>query len=243
MADMKRKRDYSAAANALALYRGPQAKPDYKRRKFVPGSSRTGGFYGRYAGPGAELKFHDFTFSHVNVSATGTITPTLNAIAQGTTESQRIGRKCTVKSIHTKFNIKISEEAGQSTPKDGDILRIILYVDKQCNGQTALVTDILERTNYLSFRNLANSGRFNVLSDKMYTLNVNNLTVFSGSGLYSSTEVLRPGSMSKVCTLPIEFSSTTGALSEIRSNNIGVLFISKNGDINYSADWRLRFND
>ncbi len=242
MASRKRK-GFSSSAGALALYR-PFAPPrPVKRRKaFVPGRDRVGGFYGRYSGAGAELKFHDVDLDDAVVATGGTVTATVNIIAQGVTESERIGRKCTIKSINWKYRVDMPEIDAVATPNTAEEVRVILFIDKQANGATAAITDLLETAHVQSFRNLANSGRFVFLLDKLHVLNWRTLAS-DNAGVVSSAEVVTEHTFFKKCNLPIEFSSTTGAIGEIRSNNIGVCLVSKSGTGGFLSKIRLRFSD
>ncbi len=211
-------------------------------RPFIPGVNRTAGFYGRYSGPTSELKFHDVDVDHNPINTAGIITPSINIIPQGTTESQRIGRKCTIKSIGWKVRFQYPELDGGATPQASDDIRLILYLDKQANGAAASVLDLIETADVRSFRNLANSGRFVFLHDKLYTINVTNLAS-DAAGVVSSGGVRRNFSVYKKCNLPIEFSSTTGAIGEIRSNNLGVMAMTGNGLTILDSTFRLRFSD
>ena len=129
-----------------------------------------------------------------------------------------------------------------ATPQSSDTVRMIMYLDKQANGAAAAVTDILESADWQSFNNLSNSGRFITLMDKSVILNYQNLAS-DGGGVVSSTNTAREGAFYKMCNIPLEFSATTGAMGEIRSNNIGVLLISANGQAKFESKIRLRFSD
>lgn len=238
----KRKR-YSPSARTLAVYR-PRAVTPYKRRRFVAGVDRTGGYYGRYSGRSGELKFHDVELDDAVVNAAGTTTPTINIIAQGNTESERIGRKSTIKSINWRYSIHLVEQDAVATPESGDSCRVILYLDKQCNGATAAVTQVLEATNIHSFRNLANSQRFVFLLDRTHSLNYMGMAS-DGAGLVSQGEIVKQYSWYKKCNIPIEYddSATTGVITSIRSNNLGVLLISAKGLCLFDSKIRLRFSD
>lgn len=228
----------------------PYNKPygtTYKKRKvggrpFVAGRDRVGGYYGRFSGVRGELKFHDVDLNDAVVSGTGTVTASINLIPQGVTESERVGRKCTIKSVHWRYNLILPEQDAQATPENGDSIRIILFVDKQANGATAAVTDILETATIHSFKNLANQQRFVFLSDKLTSLNYNSLAS-DGAGVVSQSRFLVQYTMNKTCNLPIEFSGVTGAIGEIRSNNIGVLLISSSTIMKFDSKFRLRFSD
>lgn len=200
------------------------------------GYDRTSGYYGRFSTPGGENKFFDTTVGVATIGTGGTIfSSSLNLIPQGTTESSRIGRKCTVRSLSINGSFFLP---GTVTAADGsDVFRLIIYLDKQCNGAAATVTDILETANIYSFNNLANSGRFRILKTKKVSMSAT-----AGNGT-SSMEKQQFFSFTLNLNLPLEFSSTTGALTEIRSNNLGVLAISQDGKCQMAFTTRIRFSD
>ncbi len=238
----KRKRvvDYGVGRRGSQVNAPKRRK--YTSKAFIPGVDRTGGYYGRYTGRSGELKFHDVDLDDGSIAGAGTITATINIIPQGVTEVQRVGRKCTIKSVNWKYRCEIPEVDAVATPATGDTARIILFLDKQANGATAAVLDVLETASFQSFRNLANSGRFNILMDKVVTLNYSGMAS-DGAGVVSQAKVIREGSFYKSCNIPIEFSSTTGAIGEIRSNNLSVLLISSDGVMVFTSKFRLRFSD
>ncbi len=223
----------------MVLYKTPTAPR--KRRRFTPGVDRVGGFYGRYSGRGGEMKFHDVDLDDANIAASA-ITPTINIIGQGVTESTRVGRKCTIRRIQWRYQISLPESDAQGTPASGDTVRIILYQDKQANGATANATDILEAAVWQSFRNLANSGRFVILCDKLHNINYRGLAS-DGAGVVSQAAEIHNFSFFKSVSIPIEFDNTTGAITEIRSNNIGVLLMSATQTAAFESGFRLRFSD
>ncbi len=238
--DLKRKARDVAAGNVVAIYR---ATPK-KRRRFTPGADRVGGYYGRYSGRGAELKFHDVNHDDAVISAGGTIVPTINIIPQGVTESTRVGRKCTIKSIHWRYRINLAEQDAVATPPAGDSVRVIMYLDKQCNGATATTTGILESNSWQSFRNLANISRFQILYDKLININFNNLAS-DNAAVVSSTVHDQDYIFNKKCNIPIEYdnSANDGTLTTIRTNNIGTLLLAARGNAIMVSKIRLRFSD
>lgn len=223
------------------LGRGSRTKHRYTNRPtYNPGVTRTGGYYGRFQPGGNELKFFDTVFSG-GIDATGEIAPgggtqtALNLIAQGTTESQRIGRKCVIKRIDLKGDITLANNIGSAT------YNVCLILDTQANGAYPTYTDVFETDSPRSFLNLANSQRFRVMKRWFGVLNQN---AGDGSGGYQS--VRRTLKFNKSCNIPIEFSSTTGAITEIRSNNLFVMWdcdITEDDAMNVNMSWRLRFSD
>ncbi len=206
------------------------------------GFLRAGGYYGRYSAKTGETKFHDFVLDDALIATAGTVTPSINLIAEGTTESTRIGRKCRIVGIGWKWTCALNSQDAQATPASGDVARIIMFIDKQANGATAAVTDILETANYQSFNNLSNSSRFRTLMDKTVVLNRANMAS-DGAGVVSNSNNFRAGTFYKKCNIPLEWSGTTGVITELRSNNVGVLLISKAGGMVFDSQVRVRFSD
>ncbi len=207
----------------------------------VPGFTRRTGFFGRF-GIGGELKFHDIDIDDATIATGGTIAlDSCNKIAQGVTEVTRVGRKCTIRSINWRFNIALVEQDGVADPLNADTVRVILYLDKQANGAAATVTAILEADDYQSFNNLANKGRFRTLMDRTYTMNSQ---AGGGNGTASDwAGVRQDDTFFKKVNIPIEFDSTTGAITEIRSNNIGVLLVGVAQTTSFDSKMRIRFSD
>ncbi len=197
-------------------------------------------YRGRKGGNG-ELKFHDVPMDDAIVAANGSILKdSVVLIAQGVTESERIGRKCTVQSINWRYALGLVAETGAGF-QDADTLRVILYWDKQTNGAVATVTGILETDDYQSFRNLSNAGRFVILQDKTYAVNPR---AASGDGTANDMPAtIMNYTFYKSCNIPIEFDSVNGVLTELRSNNIGVLLLSKKGLCSFESNLRIRFSD
>ncbi len=233
----------------LGGYRGSKGKGkvkgQYQMSSSQRGHLRVGGYYGRFAN-GGELKFHDIAVDDAVVAATGDIQNggTINIIPQGVLENNRVGRKCCLKKIMCKYGITLPEQDAVADPAGGDVVRVMIYVDKQCNGATATVANILASASYHSYRALENSGRFVMLCDKTHVINYRTLAS-DGAGVVSQGQVIQEYTFFKNITVPIEYdnSAATGVLTTIRTNNIGVLLISKNGIAGADMDFRIRFSD
>ncbi len=188
-----------------------------------------------------ELKFHDLDINDAVIAANGTIAEdSCNTIAQGVTEITRIGRKCTIRSINWRFKITLPVLA-TSNASAGDTIRVILYLDKQANGATAAVTDLLESDDFQSFNNLANKSRFRTLMDREYNLDASGGTGDGTSNDFNAVNV--SDTLFKKVNIPIEYDSTTGAITEVKSNNIGVLLLGQSGLAGFESKMRLRFSD
>lgn len=241
MGDYYKRKRYVPKGMGIAKPRGTARAPMAKRRKFVAGVNRTSGYYGRFA-KGGETKFFDFPFEDSTVDNDGTIEESINKIPQGTGESERIGRKCTIKKVRWKYLVELPEKQ-QAVPVSNDTCRVILYLDKQANGAAPTVLDILQTRDILSFRNLANQMRFEILMDKNFDIEYASAYFNTDTNAFAVADTLISGTYSKTCNIPIEFNGTQGSLSEIRSNNIGILTISKHGKVGFLSELRIRFSD
>lgn len=210
-------------------------KASYQLQK--PKLQRQGAVYGRAALQRApkptrplalEKKFLDTSVLN-NVDVTAGVIINLALVPQGQTDVTRIGNKITATSIACR-GLTTQDTATNGT------LRIIVFIDKQANGAAAAVTDILETANFASFRNLDNVDRFDILVDDYHTINAMN----TGSGSEYFWQYY------KKLDVPIHFSGATGAITELRSNNIGILYISSIAALNAAqlgGVARLRYTD
>lgn len=193
----------------------------------------------RFMPSGGELKFFD-TAVDFTIDTTGEVPATgqLNLIPQGAGESQRIGRKVTIKSIN--FNGLVLYNPTTDT-NGSDFVTIYLVLDKQCNGAAASATDVLTTVDFFKAqRNLANSERFVIMKRWQFSLQ----SQAGASGAFG--KVQRGLKFYKKCNIPIEFSSTMGVISEIRSNNLFLLAGStsvSDDKTAVSAICRLRYSD
>lgn len=206
---------------------------------FQPGVNRTGGYYGRFAGRGAEMKFFDTAISFL-FDSTGEVPATgqLNLIPQGTQENQRIGRKCVLRSLQARLVCQFTPAAA-ATAATNCILYVVL--DKQCNGAAAAVTDVFTSSSLLTaMHNLSNSQRFVILKK------VKMLFEPKAGATTAYNNTVKAVEFYKKCNIPLEFSSTTGAITEIRSNNVFLLAGTDGGSddtVTCVGTVRVRFSD
>jgi len=207
------------------------------RGRVVRGFTRRSGFYGRF-GRGGELKFFDTAISFL-IDATSEVPATgqLVLIPQGVTESTRVGRKCVIKSIQMRLNLVFAPAASATA---ATAFSIWLVQDKQANGAAAAITDVITSSNLTSgMRDLSNSGRFIILKRWNSVMNVGAGVTTAFNNSYRHIEFF------KTCNIPIEYSSTTGAIGEIKSNNLFLLAGANGSDdlITVAGNCRVRFSD
>lgn len=209
------------------------------------GFTRRAGFYGRYnmgSDSAGELKFFDTTVNDTLIATGGTVSDSLNLVVQGVTEVQRIGRKFTIRSLEWKGTLGLAEKDAVATPQASDVVRMIVYQDKQANGATATAAQLLDTQTPLGFYNLENKGRFKILYDKNFTMNATNLAS-DGAGLVSSSSTNKYFTWRKKLNIPVEMGGVTGAITEVRSNNIGLMVTSLFNQTQLTSKFRIRFSD
>lgn len=203
----------------------------------VPGYTRTVGAYRRSLPSSNEKKYFETGLASVADLSAGLIVPSLNLIPQGTTDKTRIGNKVTIRNINMRFVASIDNQTA-ITMANG-ILRVILYVDKQANGAAATVADLISVANVTGFRNMDQVDRFTILKDKVYTIEP------KCANATSTSTADRMYKISKKVNIPVHFSSTTGAITEVRSNNIGILLFGNFNSVNFAQTGlaRIKFTD
>lgn len=227
-------RTFTRQGNAAAIIATTPALKGYARSQ--------GRYYGRFSGGNnPEMKFFD-TQHDWDTDTTGEVPATgqLNLIPQGINESERIGRKITIKRIDTRLLI----QAKATATFVGSIVRICLVQDQQCNGAAATysgVNGVLDTDIVTAFRNLENTNRFKILKD-WYFAHEPHAGAPGANNLWQRT--LRFGTS---CNIPIEWdsSATTGVIGTIRSNNLFFICRSSKDDdgLQVLGTTRIRYTD
>ncbi len=226
--------------------------PRYRKRRRTVGRRsmparyrgyyRRGGFYNSRAPGrqgGGERKFHDIDVDDASI---GTVwaypnTGTINLIPQNTGSSGRNGRKAVIRAINWRFQIEKGVTA--TSVLASDTVRVVLYVDRQCNGVTATSALMFASDNFQTFNALENRMRFKILMDRTYQLNSQSSAVVAEFGTVRIND-----SFYKKCDIPLEFSGTgTPVTDNIKSNNLGVCLISAEAICAFDSKFRLRFTD
>ncbi len=203
------------------------------------GYSRTVGYWGRFAPMGHEQKFFDTARGITTPAVAGSIlNASLNLIPQGVTEETRIGRKCTLRSLFIRGTFFLSPTSVAADAADS--IRFVVYHDKQANGATATIAQIFEDATIDTFNNLSESGRFRILRNIEFAMSAMSQTEATSK----TGEVQRRFKISLPnLNMPIEFSSTTGAITEVRSNNIGIAAFTQDAKAQVGYNCRVRFSD
>ncbi len=177
-------------------------------------------------------------------------------VAQGSSASNRIGRKITVTNLHMKlrFNWIATDNTTVATAAllNHVTIRCMIFWDKQANGGLANALDLVNPDTILAFRDLGNISRFRVLYDKTWQWQA---PVLIGAGTDGTAAVkatisrMHKDYIKKInlkMFIPIEYDNdfTDGRITTIRSNNIGMIFWSDQPSrIQVSGRTRLRYID
>lgn len=208
-----------------------------KERQSRPLSNK----FKRVGASSAELKFKDTNKASTAITAAGSIfNDTLVGLQEGNTDSSRIGNRITVKSVMVRGIAQLA--AAVDSANTSQSVRIIVYLDRQANGATAAVTDILASADFLAFNNLDNSDRFRTLADTMIDMQVPGATP-SGAA-YTFGEFNQTFFLKAKLNLDFKYKGNAGTVADLSGNNIGVLVIGKTdalGTIAYDA--RVRYTD
>lgn len=139
----------------------------------------------------------------------------LALIPQGDTESTRDGRQCTITSIQIKGLLYFVP--GVTAGTSAEVSYLYLVLDTQCNGAAAAIDDVFTGNNLnTAMINLANSRRFRILKKWRFSWNPAAGAIGAGTLPY----MVKTIDFFKRVNIPMEFSGITGAITEIKSNNI-----------------------
>jgi len=192
---------------------------------------RTGGW--AQPSKGGELKFIDTNAGQgivfgVDDFGAGIL---LNNIQPGSSASQRIGRKVTLKSVLFRYSFNLG-----ATSTGGSPLRILIVYDRQSNAAAPAITDILLSDDFTSQNNLSNRDRFITIFDHI-------TTPISVQGEYAVADVLYKSVNLEMCFNAV----AGGGIGDITSGAI-YAFYAQAGNIavansNLNARCRVRYQD
>ena len=191
-----------------------------------------------------ELKYKDSTHDHAtadigpdhNDAAAKSAVSQLCLIAANADPDGRIGRKIVVKEI--QGTVIATMNAHQS-----DVLKITVVQDRQCNGAAIAASDVFSGKQIVDFPQISNSKRFNILAMKMKSLNWTASQANADGTAYSNGETRAVLSFKIPCNIEINYLDAASTIDKIRSNNICVIFQTREGKTAVASRWRLRFSD
>lgn len=195
-----------------------------------------------------EKKYHNTERAKevITDSATGSIDSVITGIAQNTTAQGRVGTRAFIWSIDVRGTLILDTVDSIAVWEN---LRVMLVVDKQSNGTTPTIAQVLDLTggnDEFAFRNLANTNRFNILYDKRVAMNV---IAAAGNGTANDVAQHRVNfNISKKFTkgLKVVYDTTDpdGLSGAIKDNNVWMMVYGGQGSF-ASVEWaaRVRYTD
>ncbi len=214
-----------------------RARRAHQRRSRWQGSRtmnrRVGGFLG------IETKFYDTKLisSVINApsdASAGEQNPSaticLNSVTQGDGESQRDGRKITMKSIFIEGHVAVSAQASQSTADAASTIFIALVMDTQTNGALFNSEDVFTNPSASAtcaggpFRNLQFSKRFRVLATRkfvMYPMTMTNDTGATGGVIQGG--LIKKFRFYKNLATQVIYNGTTETIANITDNSLSLI--------------------
>lgn len=176
----KMKRTYSAAFPYAVNRNRAVIRRRLRRRGFpsshMPAALRDRGVapsnsvaYGWTFGVGKERKVADVDAQNAEISTNGNF-DLLCAPTPGTGMDNRIGRKICIRSVYLRGFIqsRLADALGSDSVAPTNLVRVILFWDKQPAGAAPAITDLLKESSPVSQLNLNNRDRFVIVKDKNY---------------------------------------------------------------------------
>lgn len=211
-----------------------------------PNRHYLGGLYGSPFVKYSELekKFHDVSMDDSTTSDNWEVTTSMNLIAQGAQRSQRIGRKIMITSIHAHGRFYLNAQGDVTSVAGGHHCKIYLLLDTQCNGANPTTAQVFTTTNDInSFLNLHNGERFKILWKHQDTVQPTaGGSAATGADYNGEAKIWE---MHQQVNIPIYYDSTTGAITEIKSNNLFWAYCrsASTGTVSFIWTTRIRFID
>jgi len=227
--------------------------PALPARNIVPGYTRAAGLY-RFAQ--RELKWLDRPTSPLGgvPEVIGTCCTGSNGLAnakfdgglnvdlpQGTSANDRVGLSICIRSIEIRLLVY---KANADVAVDN--FHLFVMLDTQCNGQWPIYSDVFQ--NQINspgmgtdLFNLTNGSRFRILHHFDIPADSNGSDDSVGPGFFMNVAIQR--SVVLACEIPIVYNGPTGAINEIRSNNLFFIYGTLYNSVGLEAACRIRFTD
>ncbi len=224
--------------------------PKYKRKRvaYRPVTTQMVMVAGPRSFANQELKFFDTEITNTVMSATWAAlepaTTNLSAVAQGDGESNRDGRKYTIKSVHIRGFIETAVQESQATPLSDILVRVVLVHDTQTNGAQLTATEVMDAggtDDINSFRNLGFTKRFRVLDDQTHRI-IRNNTNEGAVNLFASAATSLQFTINKSFKEMNVLMSDTGAdIANVTDNSLHIIAITTSTAALMNYQCRVRF--
>lgn len=228
-----------ASEATMGTYSGRNAFGRYygkvKRGRYAPVAKPVKRYVKRCMDRLVDDKYVDASISQTLTAATGVVVgPWLYGITQGVTDTTRIGNNIRVK----KFQIK-----GRLNGINGTV-RVIVLWDKQSNGALPAYGEVISNTaDYGPYNHDTVIGwggsRFKILSDRRYAIAAQTQAVGGGN----LQNITREYEFNWKGDQIIRFDTSTGAITDLVSANLVMLFMTDYTGDSFSGNITIHFND
>lgn len=260
---MKRSRSDNTVTVALSRAgvkkRRPMHTPsrDWRRRRYLRMNRRTGGLMQ------LEQKFYDtsvvdapilYPTNCAGLEVDPTTVNCISAPAQGSGDTQRVGRQITIRRIDVAGVFNIQSATAQTTINDHNPICVVyLVLDKQTNGAQLSSEDVLKNqaadvgANSALMRNISNTHRFQVLGKRVLHMQSMTAVNNSSAGTISHTGDYLQWAFHKKCNIPVRFGVglTSAGVASVEDNSLHIIAVTNSSTHNiimtYNA--RIRYTD
>lgn len=198
-----------------------------------------------------ELKYYKAATAMVNAYAvqnTWSFFDALKGINIGNTVADRIGNKIYVESLDWYF--RLTPVTGAVNQAGGTICRIIIYHDREANGNVPSYNDLFDRNSYDAFRQLLYvPRRATILMDKLHCMSATNVAFVMNTGNSGAAQTVSSGpkywamfkqKIGKVIT----YTGTAGTVADLGMETFGVgVCADGNNCCTLDVECRVRFRD
>lgn len=159
--------------------------------------------------------FVDLAFANYAFDTTGSIA-LVATMAQGSSQSQRIGKKAQYKSFQLRGSANANSVGGVND------CAILLVYDRDPTGSLPAITDILNTVSTRSMNNDANSDRFHIIRRWDFILIGNTTTLSTGKEARTIDEYVK-------FKFPVQFKAAgTGAIADIAKGAVYLVTVGNN---------------
>lgn len=163
----------------------------------------------------------------------------LCAIAQGTDNTNRIGRVVKLSSVSLRYSVSLYSVDYSVRPAP---TRVILFVDYAVNGTTPTWTDIMsDNTQPFSHANLGKKGRFRILRNDVFTMPF--VSAETGNVHTSEPSVVTREHYVKL-DHPMTFTGTGSTDADVDSGQVYLMHVTNCKDFSDTArsTWAINYN-
>lgn len=119
------------------------------------------------------------------------------------------------------------------------LVRIIWFIDRQSNGATPTVTQVLNAANPVSYYNstlvIGHGGaRFSILGDETRALN---------PGYSGAAQILNVAEKEFKMNMPVTYLASTGAASDVGTNNVWCFVLGNTGTATVRHNCQIQYTD